>query len=87
LTFKNLIRHYLTEFKPQRHSASSTSQYRAAIFYQNEQQKREAEEVLTSMGYAKETAASLLEPAKRFYAAEEYHQNYYGKFTIDTGAK
>lgn len=81
LTFKDLIKHYLTEFKPQRYSAESTSQYRAAIFYENEQQKREAGEVLTSMGYANEAAASMLEPAKTFYAAEIYHQNYYNKFT------
>jgi peptide methionine sulfoxide reductase msrA/msrB len=87
LTFKNLIRHYLTEFKPQRYSTESTSQYRAAIFYQDEQQKREAADVLSSLGYSQEAAKSLLEPAKVFYAAEQYHQNYYGKFTAGAGNK
>ncbi|MFA6024341.1 MAG: peptide-methionine (S)-S-oxide reductase MsrA [Candidatus Gracilibacteria bacterium] len=52
-------------------------QYRSAIFYGNEEEKSIAEhivQVLTDKGYS---VATLLLPAKPFYAAELYHQNYY----------
>ena len=76
LSFKELIRQYLTSFKPSRHPGEDKSQYRAAIFYEGEEQKREAGEVLAEMGFDKQESARLLEPASTFYAAEEYHQKY-----------
>lgn len=82
LSFKELIRHYLKSFKPSRHPGEETSQYRAAIFYEGEQQKREAGEVLAEMGFDKQASERLLEPAKTFYAAEEYHQKYYEKSSL-----
>ena len=55
-------------------------EYRSAIFYQNEQQKRLAErskEVIGKrLGRPVETA---IRPASQFYAAEDYHQDYYRK--------
>lgn len=53
------------------------SQYRSAIFYQNEAQKTVAEglmKILEDKGYKLATA---LLPAAIFYGAEDYHQNYY----------
>lgn len=79
LSYKDLIRDYLRMFRPRRGQCESTSQYRAAVFYEDEQQKREAAEVLTEMGFDGDSAARLLEPASVFYAAEEYHQKYYEK--------
>ncbi len=82
LSFKDLIRHYLKAFRPSRHAGEETSQYRAAIFFEGEQQKREAGEVLAEMGFDSQERERLLEPASTFYAAEVYHQKYYEKSSL-----
>jgi peptide methionine sulfoxide reductase msrA/msrB len=54
-------------------------QYRSAVFYRNEEQKKTAERligILKDKGY---DVATRLAPASRFWRAEEYHQGYYGK--------
>lgn len=54
-------------------------QYRSAIFYGNQEEKKTAEKlinILESKGL--EIATSLL-PQKKFYPAELYHQDYYNK--------
>ena len=55
------------------------TQYRSAIFYQNDAQKITAEQlikVLKAKGYDVKTE---LTQATQFWTAEEYHQDYYGK--------
>ena len=49
------------------------------MFYEGEEQKREAGEVLAELGFDKKESEMLLEPSKTFFAAEEYHQKYYEK--------
>lgn len=59
-------------------------QYRAAIFYSNETQKNialQSKEQLIKSGRFKQVTVLIL-PAKRFYPAEEYHQEYYQKNPI-----
>lgn len=56
------------------------SQYRSAIFYHDEEQRRLAEaskSALESSGKLKGRIATMILPATTFYRAEEYHQNYY----------
>ena len=56
--------------------------YQTAIFYHNEMQKRLAEEskkVLQESGKFSKPIVTPLLPAKTFYPAEEYHQQYYKK--------
>jgi peptide methionine sulfoxide reductase msrA/msrB len=58
------------------------SQYRSAIFYHDEEQKRLAEESkrkLESSGRFKKTIATEIVPLSEFYEAEDYHQDYYKK--------
>ncbi len=58
------------------------TQYRSAIFYQNEQQKTTAEEVIEELEKEEIWDAPIvtrLEPLKMFYRAETYHQDYYKK--------
>ena len=58
------------------------SQYRTAIFYLNEEQKRLAEEserALEQSGIFDKPIVTLILPAKPFYPAEKYHQDYYKK--------
>jgi len=58
------------------------SQYRTAIFYHNEEQKRLAEESkkkLAESGRFDKPIVTEITPASTFYPAEEYHQDYYRK--------
>ena len=58
------------------------SQYRPAIFYHNEEQKRIAEESkaeLEESGRFSKPIATEIVPLTKFYPAEEYHQDYYSK--------
>jgi len=55
------------------------SQYLSYIFYLNDEQRQIAEKyigLLKSKGY---DVATRLERAGRFWIAEDYHQDYYGK--------
>ncbi len=58
------------------------SQYRPAIFYHDEEQKRIAEaskaELEKSGRFSKPVATEIV-PLEEFYPAEEYHQDYYSK--------
>jgi peptide-methionine (S)-S-oxide reductase len=59
-------------------------QYRSAIFYHNEEQKKLAEqskEELINSGRFKRVETEIV-PASTFYPAEEYHQEYYKKNPI-----
>ena len=57
-------------------------QYRAAVFFSNEEQKQLAQKTKSSMQDKLGDKANIVTqilPAKKFYAAEDYHQNYYLK--------
>lgn len=61
------------------------TQYRAAIFYQNEQEKRFAEESKQAIEQAKhfkQPITTQIVMASKFYTAEEYHQDFYKKNPI-----
>ncbi|MHB8843961.1 MAG: peptide-methionine (S)-S-oxide reductase MsrA [Nitrospirota bacterium] len=58
------------------------SQYRTAIFYHDDEQKRLAEEskkALEASGRFGKPIVTEIVPAGKFYPAEEYHQDYYKK--------
>jgi peptide methionine sulfoxide reductase msrA/msrB len=58
------------------------SQYRPAIFYHDEEQKRIAEESIAELdksGRFSKPIATEIVPLSEFYSAEEYHQDYYDK--------
>lgn len=58
------------------------TQYRSAIFYRGEAQKKSAEESirkLAASGTYSGKIVTTLEPAGDFYEAEDYHRNYYRK--------
>jgi peptide methionine sulfoxide reductase MsrA len=58
------------------------SQYRPAIFYHDEEQKRIAEASragLEKSGRFNKPIATEIVPLTEFYTAEEYHQDYYKK--------
>lgn len=56
------------------------TQYRSAVFYHSDEQKKTTEEsiaALNASGHYKDKVVTTLEPAGVFYAAEAYHQEYY----------
>ncbi len=55
------------------------SQYRAAIFYHDENQRRLAEETKAAMEKRFAHVVTDILPASEFYRAEDYHQHYYQK--------
>ncbi len=70
---------------PDRQFVDVGSQYRPAIFYHNEEQKRLAEESrdrLDKSGRYNSPILTEIVSATIFYEAEEYHQNYYRKNPI-----
>ncbi len=61
------------------------AQYRTAVFYKDEEEKRLSEESKKSIEASKpfpEAIATPILPASMFYAAEGYHQDYYRKNPI-----
>jgi peptide methionine sulfoxide reductase msrA/msrB len=61
------------------------SQYATGIFYHNEEQKRLAEESkkqLQASGRFKKPIVTEIRPYEKFYAAEDYHQDFYRKSPV-----
>jgi peptide methionine sulfoxide reductase msrA/msrB len=54
-------------------------QYRSVVFYEDEKQKRVAEKLITALRKKGYEVATRLEPAEKFWPAENYHQRYYDK--------
>ena len=53
--------------------------YRSAIFYQNQKEKKEAEQfiqIVNDSGRWKDPVVTSLEPLTHFYRGEDYHQDY-----------
>jgi len=65
---------------PNRQFCDVGSQYRTAIFYHDETQKRLAEESKKALSKRfKEPIVTEIVAASEFYPAEDYHQDYYTK--------
>ena len=70
---------------PNRQFCDIGTQYRSAIYYHNEEQKRLAEaskKALESSGRFQQPIVTEIVAASPFYRAEEYHQDYYKKNPI-----
>lgn len=63
-----------------RQGADVGTQYRSAIFYKNDEQKKATQNIIAALTKAKaynKPIVTTLEPLTKFYKAENYHQNYY----------
>lgn len=66
---------------PNRQGNDVGPQYRSAIFYTNEEQRETAQQLMDDLVadiYGKRAVTDLY-PFQSFYAAEDYHQDYYNK--------
>ncbi len=80
ISFRELLKVFwenVDPFDPNGQFCDSGEEYTSAIFYLNEEQKKEAE-----ASKPKGMVATVILPAKTFYPAEEYHQSYYQKNPI-----
>ncbi len=83
LTFGQLLRiffavaHDPTQLN--RQGADRGTQYRSAIFYESDEQKKVAEAYIAAIddsGVFDEPVVTTLEPLDHFYVAEQYHQDF-----------
>ena len=83
ITFDELLEIFWQTHDPttlNRQGADVGTQYRSVIFYHNDEQKNKAEHYkaeLDKSGAFSNPIVTTLEPAGKFYPAEDYHQNYY----------
>lgn len=83
LSFRDLLGVFFTVHDPttlNRQGADVGSQYRSAIFYHNDEQKADAEEMIRELEAARvwdDPIVTEVAPLVDFYPAEAYHQGYY----------
>jgi peptide-methionine (S)-S-oxide reductase len=85
ITYDELLAAFWTSHDPtqlNRQGNDVGTQYRSAIFYHNDEQKRKAEEYKKKLNdeqaWSKPVVTEIV-PAATFYKAEDYHQNYYNE--------
>jgi peptide-methionine (S)-S-oxide reductase len=83
ITFKDVLKVFFTIHDPttlNRQGADVGTQYRSAIFTHSPEQETAAKEVIAELGAAglwADRIVTEVEPFKKFYPAEDYHQNYF----------
>lgn len=85
VSYRNLLNVFFAIHDPttlNRQGADVGTQYRSAIFYHDEEQKRIAEELIQELNAQKiwdRPIVTQVEKLEKFYMAEEYHQEYYAR--------
>jgi peptide-methionine (S)-S-oxide reductase len=83
VSFKDILEIFFTIHDPttlNRQGADIGTQYRSAIFYHDEEQKRVAEEVISELEARHlwdDSIVTEVAPFDAFYRAEDHHQGYY----------
>ena len=84
ISFNDLLEVFWTTHDPttlNQQGADIGTQYRSAVFYLNDEQKMQAEksksEIATQIWDG--TIVTEITPLKKYYKAEDYHQNYFNQ--------
>jgi peptide-methionine (S)-S-oxide reductase len=83
VSFRDILDVFFTIHDPtslDRQGNDVGTQYRSAIFYHSEEQKRVAEEAIAEInleGIWSKLIVTEVRPAEKFYRAEDYHQEYF----------
>jgi peptide-methionine (S)-S-oxide reductase len=83
ISFEDLLRVFFTTHDPttlNRQGADVGTQYRSVIFYHNDYQKELAIKFINALEESKtfnRPVVTEIVPFKKFYKAEDYHQNYF----------
>ncbi|TNE47666.1 MAG: peptide-methionine (S)-S-oxide reductase [Deltaproteobacteria bacterium] len=87
VSYATLLKVFWTQIDPtvrNRQFVDVGTQYRAAVFYHNEEQRKLAEQtkaLIAKSGCFSSPIVTSVEPARPFYNAETYHQQFYKKST------
>ena len=85
LSFREILQVFFTIHDPttlNRQGADIGTQYRSVIFYHSSQQRKVAEQVIgeiESAGVWQNPIVTEIAPLDIFYAAEDYHQDYFAR--------
>ncbi|KAJ9662791.1 Peptide methionine sulfoxide reductase [Neophaeococcomyces mojaviensis] len=85
VSYRQLCEYFFKMHDPttmNRQGADTGTQYRSAIFYENEQQKEIAEKIKEQVGkewYKGKPITTEIRAATKWYDAEDYHQDYLKK--------
>jgi len=82
VSYEQLARLFFEMHDPTQRSGQGPdvgSQYRSAVFYFDEEQKRVAENLIAILRDRGYDVVTQVQPASKFYPAEEYHQDYMRK--------
>lgn len=83
ITYRDLLDIFFEIHDPttlNRQGNDTGEQYRSVIFYTSDEQRQEAQEAIADLNAAHKHAEPIVtavEPAAKFYVAEDYHQEYY----------
>jgi peptide-methionine (S)-S-oxide reductase len=83
ISFKDILKVFFSVHDPttmNRQGNDIGTQYRSAIFYHNDEQKRDAEEVIreiTDEGVYDDPIVTEVTALDKFWPAEDYHQEYF----------
>ncbi|WP_109439648.1 peptide-methionine (S)-S-oxide reductase MsrA [Acinetobacter haemolyticus] len=82
ISYTQLLNVFFTTHDPttlNRQGNDIGTQYRSVIYYFNEEQKQQAEQVIQSLENEGLNIVTELSSEPTFYPAEEYHQNFYAR--------
>lgn len=83
ISYRDLLDVFFTVHDPttlNRQGNDVGTQYRSVIFYTSDEQRRQAEEAIKTLnatGKLPGPVVTTLEPAGKFFVAEDYHQEYF----------
>lgn len=83
ISFRDVLDVFFATHDPttwDRQGADVGPQYRSAVLYHDEEQKRAAEETIKDLngrGIFGDDIVTVVEPFEKFYEAESYHQDYF----------
>ena len=83
LTYRELLDVFFTVHDPttlDRQGNDTGTQYRSVIFYDSEEQRRVAAQAIEELNAAHtwpDPVVTAVEPATKFFVAEDYHQEYF----------
>ena len=82
ISFKQLLDVFFATHDPttlNRQGNDVGTQYRSVIYYLNEEQQQQSQEVIDALKDEGLNVVTELSPAPTFYPAEDYHQNFFAK--------
>ena len=85
-SFEEILKVFFTMHDPttlNRQGNDIGTQYRSAVFYHNDAQKKAAEEIIAALNTSKAYPNPIVTEVSKldvFYKAEDYHQNFYFHF-------